>query len=216
MFGLKTANETIDAIDRFLTLVDEAGIIFTEGIKSYLSGQQEHFLDKVKKLSHYENEGDAIRRQIANVLYTESLMPQLRSDILKLLEDLDNLLDISKACLVQFDIEHPKFPELIIPDLILLTEASAKASMSVVPGAKDYFRRPMQVRDSLNHVFLYEKEADRIGEMIKRTVYNQIAELTDLAHKNQIRYFVSKIEELSDAAEAAADLLLIMAVKRSI
>ncbi len=216
MFALKQANETIASIDRFLNLVDEGGILFLEGVKNYLSGNSVHFQENVKSLSGFENEADTIKRIVANILYTQSLMPQLRSDILKLLEDLDNMLDIAKSSLVQFDIEQPFIPDVLKADMVMLAEMSSKSVQSVIPGARHYFRNPDLVKESLHRVYLYEKEADRIGEYIKRRVFHEMPEIQDLAKKFHIRFFTSNIEALSDAAEKAADLLLIMAVKRTI
>lgn len=216
MFAFKQANETIASIDRFLDLVDQGGIIFFEGVKHYLNEQKEHFSEQLKTLSRLESEADTIKRTVENILYTQSLMPQLRSDILKLLEVLDNMLDNSKSSLVQFDIEQPYIPKVLHNDMILLAEISSKAIQSVIPGARNYFRKPDAVKESLHRVYLYEKEADRIGDSIKRKVFQSMPELPELAMKSHVRYFTSHIEKLSDIAEKAADLLIIMAIKRTI
>lgn len=216
MFAFRQANETIALIDRFLDLVDQGGIIFLEGVKHYLHGRKEHFLENLNSLSKFESEADSIKRNVENILYTQSLMPQLRSDILKLLEVLDNILDNSKSSLVQFDIEQPCIPSVLHDDMILLAEMSSNAIQAVIPAARNYFRKPDLVKESLHRVFLYEKEADRIGDGIKRKIFQNLPELPELAMKSHARYFTSHIEKLSDIAETAADLLIIMAIKRTI
>ncbi len=215
MFSFKHANKSIDLIERFLNTVDQGALIFKEGVKNYLHGNQESFLDNVKTLSSLETDGDIIRRKIENILYTQSLMPQLRGDIVKLLESLDTILDLAKSNLFQFDVEIPFIPTAIHPDLIKLTELSCSAIESVIPAAKAYFRDPATVKESLHRVYLFEKEADKLADAIKRKVFHDMPTLK-LSEKFHLRYFTLHIEKLSDAAQDVADILSIMAIKRSI
>ena len=215
MFAFKHSRKSIDLIERFLNTVDQGGLIFKEGVKNYLHGNKESFLDNLKTLSSLETDADIIKRKLENILYTHSLMPQLRGDILRLLESLDNILDNAKSNLFQFDVEMPFIPSEIHPDLIKLTELSGAAIESVIPAAKAYFRNPETVKESLHRVYLYEKEADKLADAIKRRVFHDMPNLK-LSEKFHLRYFTLHIENLSDAAQKAADLLAIMAIKRTI
>lgn len=215
MFSFKHANKSIELIERFLNTVDQGMLIFKEGVKNYLHGNKESFLDNLKTLSTLETDADIIKRKIENILYTQSLMPQLRGDILKLLESLDNILDLAKSNLFQFDVEVPYIPAEIHPDLVKLTELSGAAVESVIPASKAYFRDPASVKETLHRVYLFEKEADKLADAIKRKVFQEMPNLK-LSEKFHLRYFTLHIENLSDAAQNVADLLSIMAIKRNI
>lgn len=215
MFSFKHANKSIELIERFLNSVDQGVLIFKEGVKNYLHNNRDSFLDNVRTLSALETDADIIKRKIENILYTQSLMPQLRGDILKLLESLDNILDLAKSNLYQFDVEVPFIPSEIHQDLIKLTELSGSAIESVIPAAKAYFRNPEAVKESLHRVYLFEKEADKLADGIKRKVFHDMPNLK-LSEKFHLRYFTLHIETLSDAAQKVADLLSIMAIKRTI
>jgi uncharacterized protein len=215
MVFFKHANKSIELIDSFINTIDQGSLIFKEGVKNYLLGNQESFRDNLKTLSNLETEADIIRRKIENILYTQSLMPQLRGDILKLLEELDNIIDMAKKSLFQFDVEVPNIPVALNQDLIKLTEISCSAVESVLPAARAYFRSPENIKEKLHRVYLYEREADKLADAIKRKVFQELP-IARLSEKFHLRYFTLHIETLSDAAQKAADLLSIMAIKRTI
>jgi uncharacterized protein len=215
MFSFKHTRKSIELIDRFLNTVDQGGIIFKEGVKNYLHGNKDSFHDNLVTLSTLETDADILKRKIENILYTQSLMPQLRGDVLKLLESLDTILDNAKSNLFQFDVETPLIPSEIHTELIKLTELSGSAIESVIPAAKAYFRQPESVKESLHRVYLYEKEADKLADAIKRKVFQEMPNLR-LSEKFHLRYFTLHIENLSDCAQNVADLLAIMDIKRTL
>lgn len=214
MFSFKHASKTIELIEDFLSKVDEGVLVFQDGVKNYLARKTQEFQDNLRSLSNLETEADILKRKIENLLYTRSLMPQLRSDIMVLLEDMDNIVDLAKTNLYQFDVEVPYIPEELHPDLIRLTEVSVEAVETVIPAARAYFRDPEAVKEKIHRVYFYEKEVDKIAMMIKRRVFQEMTYLK-LSEKFHLRYFTLHIENLSDAAEKIADLLSIMAIKRT-
>jgi predicted phosphate transport protein (TIGR00153 family) len=215
MLFFNKADKTIQLIDSFLNNIDEGGLIFKEGVKNYLLGNRDSFVDNLKTLSALETDADITRRKVENILYTRSLMPQLRGDIMKLLEELDSIIDMAKKNLFQFDVEVPHIPVELNNDLIKLTELSVSAIESVIPAAREYFRSPEKVKETLHRVYLFEKEADKLADSIKRKVFQEMDKLL-LSEKFHLRYFTLHIEMLSDAAQDAADLLSVMAIKRTV
>ncbi len=215
MLSFKHANKSIKQIDQFLDKVDEGNLIFKEGVRNYLNGNRESFLDNLRTISSLESDADILRRKIENTLYTQSLMPQLRGDIMRLLEELDNIIDLAKHNLFQFDVEVPYVPTELNQELIRLTELSVAAVESLIPAARSYFRDPDAIKENLHRVYLFEKEVDKMADSIKRKVFQEMQGLK-LSEKFHLRYFTLHIESLSDKAQQAADLLNIMAIKRSL
>jgi uncharacterized protein Yka (UPF0111/DUF47 family) len=68
------------------------------------------------------------------------------------------------------------------------------------------------VREKLLKVYYFESETDKISRDIKKQVFQDMKDL-DLAHKAHLRYIVQHIENISDLAQTAADLLAGMAIK---
>ena len=213
MLFFQKANNTIELIDQFLNCVDQSLLLFREGVKNYLYSSSENFSANLQSLANSELESDKLRRKIESTLFSQSLMPELRGDFMRLLEELDNIIDQAKKNLFQFDVEMPHIPAELIPDFIKLTQISVSAAESVIPAAKSYFTEPVTVNEKIHRVYFYEKEADLLADIIRRKIFREMPDLK-LSEKFHLRYFTLHIEMISDTAEKVADLLSIMAIKR--
>jgi hypothetical protein len=210
----KNSKKVIDLIEKFFDSIDQGAIVFKRGVDNYLYANKQAFDDNIITLSKLESDADLIRREIENQLYTHSLMPQLRGDILRLLEEMDEIIDIMKTNLYQFDVEVPNIPAELNQDFSKLTELSVSSVEALMPAARSYFRSPDSVKDQLHRVYFYEKETDKLSAAIKRRVFQKMEELK-LSEKFHLRYFSFHIEQVSDASEKVADLLAVMAIKRT-
>jgi uncharacterized protein Yka (UPF0111/DUF47 family) len=90
---------------------------------------------------------------------------------------------------------------------------SIHAVESLVRSTREFFKDPRAVNNNLHKVLFYEKEADRIGNNLKRRIFETKMELSKKMH---LRYFASHIERVSDRAEEVADRLAIYTIKRTI
>ena len=211
----KTADNVISAINTFLDSIDQGILVFKQGVKNYLNKENEKFSDNIKLILKLESEADDIRKQIENDLYIHSLLPQFRGDVMVLLEKLDDIIDTAKEDLLQFDVERPKIPVELNIDFSKLTDSSVLAVESLIPAVRAYFNDPNSVKDKLHRVHFYETESDKLADNIKRRLFNELDDL-HLSEKIHLRYFALHIENISDAAEVVADLIAIMAIKRSL
>lgn len=215
MIKFNNSKKVIELLDNFFDTVDQGVLVFKNGVNNYLYGNTENFNDNLANLIKLESNADLLRREIENLLYTQSLMPQFRGDILKLLEDMDTIIDITKGNLAQFDVEIPNIPTELNQDFSKLTELSVSAVESLIPAVRAFFRSPDTVKDQLHRVYFFEKETDKMATAIKRKVFRDMTNLK-LSEKFHLRYFTLHIENVSDEAEKVADLLSIMAIKRTI
>jgi len=215
MIKFNNSKKVIELLDNFFDTVDQGVLVFKNGVNNYLYGNTENFNDNLANLIKLESNADLLRREIENLLYTQSLMPQFRGDILKLLEDMDTIIDITKGNLAQFDVEIPNIPTELNQDFSKLTELSVSAVESLIPAVRAFFRSPDTVKDQLHRVYFFEKETDKMATAIKRKVFRDMPNLK-LSEKFHLRYFTLHIENVSDEAEKVADLLSIMAIKRTI
>lgn len=216
MFSIfKRTSVVIGQINDFLDIVDESSLVFKKGIKSYIKDDEKEFEERITEIDELESKADDLRRGIENLLYRKSLLPDLRGDVLQLLENMDDLVDTAKESLVQFQIEAPVIPEDLQQDIIDLAKTSTDAVVSLVLSARSFFREPGSVKDNIHRVYFYEKEVDKESNQIKLKLFKENTKL-DLAKKQHLRHFVTHIEKLSDMSERIADTLNILAIKRSI
>jgi len=209
----KPTKQLESQIDDYLDAVSQGAIVFKQGVKNYLEDDKENFNDRLTIIGKLESKADDLRRAIENRLYTQTLIPEHRGDVLGLLESTDNVLDTMKETLNQFDIECPLIPEELTKEYLELTEMSIQSSESLVNAARAFFKDVRAVNDHLHKVYFYEKEADRIGNKIKRHAFQLDIQLSMKFH---LRYFASHIQEVSDKAESVADRLAIYTIKRTI
>lgn len=215
MFYKKRRDKAIENIDKFFDTIDQALLVFSEGVKNYLYTNTEAFNGNLQTMTRLENEAELLRREIESGLYSQSSLVRLRGDIMRLLEALDHIIDTLNDNLFQFEIEKPYFPLELNSDFLKLTELSTQAVETAIPAAKAYFRMTESITEKIHRVYFYEKETDKLAKSLKRKVFHNMDELK-LSQKFHLRYFALHIEELSVAAAKVADQLSVMSVKRSI
>ena len=87
---------------------------------------------------------------------------------------------------------------------------------STIPGSKAYFTQPEDVAETTERVYFYEKEAVKLSQSIKRTVFHDMVDELKLSEKFHLRYFALHIEDLAKAAVKVAEQLSVMAIKRAL
>jgi hypothetical protein len=145
-------------------------------------------------------------------MITHSILPHHRSEVSSLIDVLDEIIDTIKSSLNEFSIELPDIPVSLHHSILSITEASINAGEELIPAARAYFVAPYTVREKLLKVYFFESETDKISKGVKKTIFQEMNEL-DLAHKAHLRYIIHHIENISDTAQKAADLLSGMAIK---
>jgi len=208
----RTTRNLILKIDEFFDDIDVGILVFREGIKAYLDKDMDAFLRHLHKVDSLENNADRLQREIENEMIMHSILPQHRSEVSTLIDELDEIIDSIKSSLHEIDIEIPDIPSSLNKHFISLTETSLNAAEELLPAARAYFKAPYTVREKLLKVYYFESETDKISFSMKKVIFQEMNEL-DLAHKAHLRYIIHHIENISDLAQKAADLLSGMAIK---
>lgn len=207
-----TTKNLILKIDEFFDNVDLGLLVFREAVKDYLEKDLEAFERHVQKIESLESNADRLQRSIENEMITHSILPQHRGEVITLIDVMDEILDTIKSSVNEFSIELPDIPDSLNHHFISIMEASVSAGEELVPAARAYFKAPYTVREKLLKVYYFESETDKVTKNTRRIIYQEMKEL-DLAHKNHLRYVIHHIENISDNAQKAADLLSAMAIK---
>jgi len=201
-------------MDDFLDKVSEAGMLFQHGVDAYLKGNQASFAKKIEDIASVEHVGDALRRDLEEQLYTQTLVPESRGDVLELLESMDGLLDRFKGALWRFEIEQPDiYPELH-DDIRELAACAVESVEAMVRSARAFFKDITTVADHLHKVSHWESQSDKISTRVQSRVFRE-KEL-HLSHRMQLRDFIRHVDKIPDRAEDVADKLRIYVIKRSL
>jgi len=220
MFGLKNTSLFGDTkklekeIDDFVDILSEVGLVFKSIIPTYLNySANEKFEEMVDRVKEMESKADKITKEVEHTLYEETLIPDSRSDVLRLLEHLDEVIGLYQGNCYHFSIQKPNFPKEFHQDLIELTDNVVNCVESLCLTVRSFFRDIQSVRDNAHKVTFYEKESDIKFSALARKIFD--SELS-LDKKMHLRYFVEKIDRICDQAEDIADEIQIYSIKRSI
>lgn len=201
-------------IDDFLDQVSQSGMIFKQGANAYLAKNRVDFERKLKEISDCEHSGDDLSRTINEHLYTKTLIPESRGDVLDLLESMDSLLDRFKGAMWRFEIEQPEITEQFHADFNLLIDAVLEATEAIVASCRSFFKDIASVSDNLHKVSYWESECDKISTRLQTAIFRN-SDLR-LSHQMQQQAFARHLDKIADRAEDIADKLNIYVIKRSL
>ncbi len=208
----RTTRNLIIKIEEFFDNIDLGSLVFREAIRAYLEKDFKAFHRHLLKVESFESNADKLQRSIENEMITHSILPQHRAEVSTLIDELDEIIDAMKSSLYEIYTEQPDIPASLNKNFISLTESSLSAAEAIVPAARAYFKAPYTVRELLLKVYYFESETDKISLDTKKIIFQDMNEL-DLAHKAHLRYIIHHVENISDLAQKAADLLSAMAIK---
>ncbi len=200
--------------DAFMDRVIEASLLFERAFRGYLrDGVTPEFTEAVDEVHRLERANDELKRKIETSLYEQTLIPDLRADVLRLIEGLDGILSVHQANCFRLAIEKPEIPEEFRRDFKELAKMVTACVDSLIMASRAFFTNPEAVRDHDVKVDFYETEADRISTRLKTEIF---ASELPLERKIHLRYFAERIEDASNRAEDVGSDLGIFALKRLI
>jgi len=200
-------------IDAYLDYASEVGLLFREAIKDYLGGRHEEFEERREQVSELENQADVVRKEVERQLYAETLIPDARGDVLGILENTDAVINTAKETMTLLSVQRPRIPKDLNAEYVELADHGCQAVQELVMGIRAFFRSAPTVSDYVHKVHFWEKEADKVGERLKRKIFDSELEL---ARKLHLGDFVVHVDTLADEAEDVSERLAISAIKRSI
>lgn len=210
----KQASRLENQMDEFLDRISEAGLVFRQVVRLYLeAGENEEFLAKVEQINEIESRCDSLRRNIETELFERTLIPDLRADVLSVLEDIDGAMGLYEDNANRFADEIPDIPDEYHKNFEDLVDAVVECTEAAVLATRAFFRNIEAVRDHVHKVRYYESEADEISSRTTRKLFR--SELP-LERKAYLRYFISRIDDIADRAEDISDYLSIYTIKRRI
>jgi len=202
------------SIDRLHDKIIEMPMVFKEAVSIYLKeGRSEYYSETSKKIKAIENESDRLRRDIESKLYEQNLIPDMRGNILQLVENLDKVVNLFDEVAHKFYIEQPDIPTIYHDQLKTLVKQVSECAENMAISSRAFFRDLVTLRDYSKKVFLLEHQSDKTSAKLRKEVFESDLEL---AHKIQINTFVEEVADIADLAEDCIDALLIFAIKREI
>ena len=201
-------------IDNLHDKIIEMTMVFKEAVDIYLSEKRsDNYRQTSKKIKSIEHVSDVLRRDIESKLYEQNLIPDLRGNILQLVENLDRVVNLFDEVAHKFYIEQPDIPEIYHKQLQKLVREVSECAENMAISSRSFFRDISTLRDYAQKVYLLEHQSDKTSAKLRKAVFDSELEL---AQKMQINNFVEEVADIADLAEDCIDSLLIFAIKREI
>lgn len=201
-------------IDLMHDRIIDIAMIFRKAIKLFLTeNRSEEYKKLNKQIKQIEHDNDTLRRDIENELYVRNLIPDLRGNVLQLVESLDKVVNKFDEVSYKFYIERPQIDIEYHSRINDLCSEVSECVENMVIASRAYFRNFHLVRDYAQKVYFLENTTDLLSGKLRESIFD--SELP-LANKMQICSFVSAIADIADIAEDCIDQLLIFSIKRDI
>lgn len=202
-------------MDLYLNYLQKGATTFLEGVKSYIRDEKEQFLDRIKTMTELESDADDHLVNLKYVLFKYNLVPDLSADILEIMDSMDDINDIAKEVLLNFQVVEPKIKPELLDDFGHIAKKSKQAAETLIKGVRIYFTEFRTVEDYVTKVKLFESEVDMLQHQLKMKIFHK--DNTDsLAEKMLLQNFADEIAKLSDLSEGIANKLSVFRFKRSL
>lgn len=210
----KRTREVELKIAEFLTNIIHGGFLFSAGFEKYFEkGANDEFMDIRDQVSAFEAKNDELRRDVEIRLYIQMILPDVRSDIGRLLEGCDGVINTYEENLILMSVECPKIPKNIQADLLAIVKNTLECVNALVVSARCFFSG-IAVEEFTKQVSFFEHQIDLQAMELKKKIFAD--KKLDLAHQLQLKDFIYGVERISDRAEDVADRVSVMSVKHSL
>ena len=210
----KRTRKLEEQISLFLMNIIQAGYLVKQGLESYLEkGVDKHFKVLQAEVSSLEAENDSLRRQMELDLYHHMLLPDMRSDLIDLLEACDKIINKYETDMILWSLEKPDIPKKLHIPLLQMMMSSLDCVGAFIGGVRSFFLGK-NVDDEIQITYALEHQVDLQAMDLKALIFKD--KRLNLAHQLQLKEFIYSLEKISDMTEDAADKLKVMVAKHAL
>ncbi|MGN0919502.1 MAG: DUF47 domain-containing protein [Alphaproteobacteria bacterium] len=210
----KRTRQLEEQITLFLMNILQAGYLVKQGLETYLAkGVDKQFKILQAQVSSLEGENDALRRQMELDLYHHMLLPDMRSDLIDLLEACDKIINKYETDMILWSLEKPDIPKKLHRPLLQMMATSLDCVGAFIGGVKTFFSGA-NVDDEIQITYALEHQVDMQAIDLKALTFKD--KRLNLARQLQLKEFIYSLEKISDMTEDAADKLKVMGTKHTL
>jgi len=145
---------------------------FKKAIELYFQKNTAEFEHLVKKTHSIESNMDNLKREISYDLYSKTLLPESRGDILLMLSAADKIPTAMENILFDLQCESVCFPEKIMPELINMLNYTYDILFAVVKELEAVFDNKHDVLNLAKKIDEDESFCDKLQRRILKTIFS--------------------------------------------
>lgn len=200
------------AIDHFAK-THECLISAHQVLEEYLSGDLEGAGETARRVRRLESEADDLKRRIREVLFSGAFLPNIRSDVYRLVDSVDSVADKGETSAHFLVNQVPEIPGDFHAELNTVFGLCVSCYHELRKGLKCFFKPKGEMESLQQHVTRVgelETEVDTLEADLTRRIFESSLEKGAKIHLCQL---LRRIALIADAAEDAADELEFAAMK---
>lgn len=214
MFGFEKNKKLQGKIDRYQGELKAAIELFGDAMDYFIEhGTDETFEVKAKQLHQHESEGDDLRREIEIQMYSKSLLPESRGDMLGLIESMDKVPGQAQSILWQISTQKIELPDYLARDAIELIELSQEAVDTALDAVDDLLGRRERVRELTQIIDNNESLCDDLERKMIEKIFDSDQPLPE---KLLLKELILELGEISDLCEKISDRITIFNIKQQV
>jgi len=203
--------ELMTSINLFLDNILKINNLFKTLLQKYFEKKFEEVQKVTDQISDLESECDTLRRDVERRIYSETLIPEIRGDVLGMLENLDKIPGQIQGNAHSFNTEKPKVDPELDKNFLKLCDYASECISLLIEGARSFFVDKNITIEKCLEVAKVESKADKISTELKKTIFTNSE--NGLATKVHLKYFVEIMDEVANLSEDVADRLIISSSK---
>lgn len=203
---------------RYCQTVLECMEILHHGLAQYCENpDKENIRENFHKIHKAESLADDIRRDVEVLMYSKSLFPESRGDILGLLECADKVPNQAEASLRMIRNQNIIIPPPLTPEIMRLSEVCVRCVKTMVESIERLFTDYAGATIAVGKTDELETEADRLeSDFIQHVFSGEHAAQIQPLNRILLRDLVKNIAGICDRAENVGDRIRIIVAKRGI
>ncbi len=215
-FSSMFVTSPFDGLQEHAETVKECAWGFQQAMECYTSKQCKTFEELRSEITKLESKADAIKRRLRGHLPKGTLMPVDKFQLFRYLREQDSVLDAVEDALDWISYRSELgVPSGLEKNVFLLVDSVVdpiEELSKMVSEARKYFstysdKQRVVVKDIIRNLRNQEHEADKIEDMIKRSIFSMNADPVTVFHMIRL---VEIIGSVADHAENAGDMMRAM------
>lgn len=215
MFLLKKNKELIEEIESYFKEIERNLSKFYDAISYVIAnGRDNHFKVMVEGVDESEHVADQIRNSIEHTMFSQSLLPETREDLMEIIEEMDKIPGYCEKAVFMV-VDQKVVPiQPIKSDIIELAKVCIECSKATIEIARDYLGKMKNIEKLQYEVDNYE----RLGDKLERKLINKIFRERELSTGDKLiqKDIVREIGDIANVSKLAARRIIIASIKRKI
>ncbi|MDR1801081.1 MAG: TIGR00153 family protein [Lachnospiraceae bacterium] len=215
LFG--NSRKILDLTDQHFNKVIDCYSVYCDYISEYFnSGISAATIALSEQISTLEKEADSLRNEIISQLLTGALLPGTRKDIIEIVSSTDKIADKAEDLSREIVIEKVFIPPEMkddIEEMTIISKDQLELLSEVVGTLFDNYEKLIKDGSLIDRIRQIESQADKIEFSLIKRLYEMDL---DLAVKNQTKYFIHHMGDISDQIESIANSVQVMMIFRKV